>query len=187
MAQFPNAVVSFATKNPGDTIPSADWNSQNAEIVAIEDGYLNGTARLNSSNSTVANLSVTGNSTIAGSLTVTGTITGAIALSTIVTNNTQPRCRAFHASTQTLQGNSSETALTFNSEDFNVGSIHSTGTNPSRFTIQSTGVWLFGATVRIAALPAGNVAGIRFMKNGTSVMGSLSFGAWSGGGGQPSR
>ena len=34
------------------------------EVAAIEDGYLNATARLNSSNSTLANLSVPGGSTL---------------------------------------------------------------------------------------------------------------------------
>lgn len=64
MANFPNSVTTFVTRNPGDTIPSADNNLFGQEINAIEDGYINGTARLNSSNSTVNSLSVTNNCTV---------------------------------------------------------------------------------------------------------------------------
>lgn len=71
MAQYPTAVATFTSKNPGDKIPSADWNSITGEITAIETGLLNGTARLNSSGSTLASLSVTGGSTLT-SLQVNG-------------------------------------------------------------------------------------------------------------------
>lgn len=81
MANFPSAVTSYATRNPGDTIPSADWNSFAAEITAIEDGLINGTAPLNSSNATFVNvtathltanagLQVTGNSTLGSTITI---------------------------------------------------------------------------------------------------------------------
>src|ERR1051325_4783619 len=73
MANFPTSVSAFATKNPGDVIPSADWNTITGEITAIEDGYVNGTARLNSSKSTLATLSVLGNSTLASTITL-GTV-----------------------------------------------------------------------------------------------------------------
>jgi fibronectin-binding autotransporter adhesin len=69
MANFPNSVTTFANRTSGQTIASAHMNAVQDEINALEDGYLNGTARLNSSNSTVANLSVTGGSTL-GSLTL---------------------------------------------------------------------------------------------------------------------
>lgn len=73
MASFPNSVKSFTTKNAGDVIQPADVNDLQDEVNAIEAGYINGTAPLNSSHSTLAALSVTGNSTLASSVTL-GTI-----------------------------------------------------------------------------------------------------------------
>lgn len=72
-AQYPGAVKTFTTKNAGDTIQPADVNDLQDEVNAIEDGLLNGSARLNSSHSTVATLSVVGNSTLASSITI-GTV-----------------------------------------------------------------------------------------------------------------
>ena len=68
MANFPNSVTSFSAKQDGigQIIAASHVNTLQDEVAAIEDGYLNGTARLNSSNSTVASLNVTGATTIAG-------------------------------------------------------------------------------------------------------------------------
>ena len=71
MASFPGSVKSFATRSAGQTIQPAHVNDIQDEVNAIEDGYINGTAHLNSSHSTVAALSVSGGSTLA-SLTVSG-------------------------------------------------------------------------------------------------------------------
>jgi len=64
MANFPTSAPSFSAKSNGQTIDASHINSLQDEVVAIGGGYVNGTAPLNSSNSTVANLSVTSNSTI---------------------------------------------------------------------------------------------------------------------------
>ena len=64
MASFPTSVKTFTTKSAGQTIGSAHVNDLQDEVNAIESGYLTGTARLNSSNSTLANLNVSGNSTL---------------------------------------------------------------------------------------------------------------------------
>lgn len=74
-ASFPGAVKTFTTKNTGDVIQPADVNDLQDEVNAIEAGIRNGTAPLNSSNSTLTNLSVTANSTIAGALNVGGAMT----------------------------------------------------------------------------------------------------------------
>ena len=71
MASFPGSVKSFATRSAGQTIQPAHVNDIQDEVNAIEDGYINGTAHLNSSHSTVAALSVSGGSTLA-SLSVSG-------------------------------------------------------------------------------------------------------------------
>lgn len=183
-ASYPGSVKSFPTRNSGDVITDVFFNDPNAEIVAIETGLLQGTAPLNSSNSTVANLSVTGGSTIgggvviggalsvAGNSTIAGSLTvgGAFTFSGVVTNNGQPRCRLFHASTQSIP-NTTETALTFNSEEFDASSLHSTVSNPTRISYQSTGVWLVGATVNFATATA-QTGYLRFFKNSTTAVGS---------------
>lgn len=65
MASFPDSIFSPASKNNGDTIQASHVTDLDGEVVAIEQGLRNGTAPLNSSNSTFAALSVTGGSTFA--------------------------------------------------------------------------------------------------------------------------
>ena len=72
MASFPGSVKSFASRANGGVIDASHVNDLQDEVNAIEDGYLNATAHLNSSNSTAANLSVLGGSTLTG-LHVTST------------------------------------------------------------------------------------------------------------------
>jgi len=127
---FPSAVKAFATRNAGDTIQPSDVNDLQDEVNAIEAGYLNGTANLNSSGSTVASLSVSGGSTFAG----------------LVTGAAQPRCVAFNSGAQSVNSGAA-TALTFDSEDVNVGNLHSTAANSSRVLIPagSSGFyWIIG-------------------------------------------
>ena len=64
MASYPGSVKSFTTKNTSDIIQAAHVNELQDEVNAIEAGLLNGTARLNSSHSTLVALSVTGGSTV---------------------------------------------------------------------------------------------------------------------------
>ncbi len=73
MASYPGAVKSFTSKNAGDVIQPVDINDVQDEINAIEAGLLNGTANLNSSNSTVVSLSVLHNSTLGSTITI-GTV-----------------------------------------------------------------------------------------------------------------
>jgi hypothetical protein len=74
-ASYPTAVKTFTTKNAGDTIQPAHINDLQDEVVAIEQGLLGGASPLQSSNSTLANLSVPGLSTFAGDVTMSGTLT----------------------------------------------------------------------------------------------------------------
>lgn len=89
MASYPTAPKTFTTKNAGDTIQPAHVNDLQDEVNAIEDGLLNAKAPLNSSNSTVANLSVTGKSTMAGAVQMDGncTIAGTLTVGTIVSTS----------------------------------------------------------------------------------------------------
>lgn len=68
MASFPTSVKVFTSRNTGDTIQASHVNDLQDEVNGIEDGYLNATARLNSSNATVAALQVTNNSTFSGGI-----------------------------------------------------------------------------------------------------------------------
>lgn len=74
MASYPNSVFSPASKSNGQTIDASHINDLQGEVVAIEEGLLNGSAPLNSSNSTLAALSVTGRSTFAGDLTINSSV-----------------------------------------------------------------------------------------------------------------
>ena len=79
MANYPGSAPSFTAKSAGQSIASAHINSLQDEVTAIGAGLLQGTAQLNSSNSTVASLSVLGQIVSAGRQNVT--------LSTGNTNN----------------------------------------------------------------------------------------------------
>ena len=92
MASFPDSVPAFGTLTNGALSDAAQVNDLRREVEAIAGGYLEGTARLNSSNSTLVTLSVTGNSTLAAvtagastltSLSVTGnsTLAGTVTFS----------------------------------------------------------------------------------------------------------
>lgn len=168
MASFPTSVWAPATRNVGDTIGAAFFNDPDAEIVAIEDGYLNGKAPLNSSNSTLANLSVTGGSTFAGGATFNGSMT----FSTLVFAPNQPTCWVFHATTQSIP-DQAETAVTFNSEDKDNASIHSTSATPTRLTVPagSSGTYIVHGRVSFAAsAAASNIFRIALKKNASSYV-----------------
>lgn len=93
MANYPTSVTSFSNQVAGGVIQPSHVNTLQDEVNAIEAGLLNGTAPLNSSNSTVAALSVTGGSTFVGSVTISSnlqvsgnsTITGSLTVSSNIT------------------------------------------------------------------------------------------------------
>ena len=53
-------------------------------------------------------------------------------------------CRAYNSATQSIS-DSTPQAVTFNSENHDTSSIHSTSSNTSRFTASATGYWRFRA------------------------------------------
>lgn len=170
MASFPSAVKSFASRSNGQTIDAGHVGDIQDEVNAIEDGYLNGTARLNSSNSTVANLSVTGKSTLASTLTI-GTIpyafpssggsTGHV-LTCVSTSgstmglewrspsaSTPDAVRVFLDAAQEFGAASSGAILWTGQSFITNSSMHSTATNPSHLRPQSSGVYLFTCNVHL--------------------------------------
>lgn len=173
MANFPGAVTSFSAKNAGDTIQPSHINTLQDEVNAIEDGYINGTAPLNSSKSTIAALVVTGGSTLA-TLNVSGvsTFTGTVTFSSQFTAPLMPRCHAYASSTQTISS-ASTAALVLNTEEYDVGGLHSTASNPSRMTIPtgSSGVYhIYGQTHALSLASAGNPLRLYLRKNDSNVL-----------------
>lgn len=70
----------------------------------------------------------------------------------------KPNARAFN-NANILIGNAAFTALTFNSERWDVGSMHSTSVNTGRLTAPVTGVYSMGAHINFAA----HATGIRYL------------------------
>lgn len=159
-ASYPGSVKTFTSRNNGDVIQASHINDLQDEVNAIEAGLLQGSAPLNSSNSTVAALSVLGGSTF----------TGPVVFSTGVTfaATTVPRCNAFSTATQSIPNNS-YTAVTFEGEDFDSGSLHSTSVNTSRFTIPagSSGTYVAYASVNFGVNSSGQRI-LKLRKNGSS-------------------
>lgn len=162
MASFPTTPITYANRSAGQKIASAHMNSVQDEIAAIEAGYLGGTAPLNSSNSTAANLSVTGGSTLA-TLEVAGgsTFAGPVTFSTGITFSTLVFPRVPHAlltntSTRNIVGNGTWLGLNWDNALRNDGAMHSTSANSSRITFTaSTGLYAVMANVTLSTVNAG--------------------------------
>src|SRR3990167_9718507 len=137
MASFPGAVFTRADVSNGATSNPTDVNDLSAEITAIEDGYRNAVAPLNSSGSTVATLSVLSHSTIAGSLHVVGnsTFDGDLVVTGTLTGGSQtaPACKVTHAAATALAADT-WTGLDWDTETYDSTGMHSTATNSSRLT-----------------------------------------------------
>ena len=130
---FPDSPISFTTKNTGDVIQAAHVNDLQTEVANIEAGYINATAPLNSSRSTVATLSVTGASTFASRPVMPP----------------PDMAKVFLASTYAA-GSSDNSTLSFLAQDYLINSsLHSTVTNPERLTPQTTGVYQFSAQIEV--------------------------------------
>jgi hypothetical protein len=162
MASFPTSVKTFTSKNSGDVIQAAHVNDLQDEVNAVEAGYLQGSARLNSSHSTLAALSVSGGSTLAGTLQVTGasTLGGTVQVTGASTFTVRPitpppdAAKVSLASTYAA-GSSALSTLSFLTQDYLTNSsAHSTGTNPERLVPQSTGLYLFSGQAEIGGAPS---------------------------------
>jgi hypothetical protein len=79
-ASYPGAVKAFASRSNGQTIDASHVGDLQDEVSAIEAGITQGTAPLNSSNSTLLNLSVSAKSTFVGNVQMNGncTVTGSL-------------------------------------------------------------------------------------------------------------
>lgn len=147
MPSFPDAIFSPASKNNGDTIQAAHVTDLDAEVVAIEQGLRNGTAPLNSSNSTLTALVVTNGSTLT-TLSVSG---GSTFASRPVTP--PPDAVSVTGSTTGLAHNSTAAVAWPTQLYATNSSLHSTGANPERFIPQSTGIYVLAAQLTLNSTP----------------------------------
>ena len=140
MPSFPGSIKSFTTKNSGDVIQAAHVNDLQDEVNAIEAGYINATAPLNSSRSTVATLSVTGGSTFT------------------VRPVAPPPDAVKVTLGSTYAMSSGASTLTWLAQEYITNSsMHSTGTNPDRLTPQATGLYM----VSVGVVSSSNSTGYR--------------------------
>lgn len=159
-ASYPTAAKTFTTKNAGDTIQPSHLNDLQDEVAAIESGLLNGTAPLNSSNSTVANLSVAGGSTLAnlqaGNSTIAGTLTVTTIISTSITGTGATSYVRAYAGAQAEFGTAStQTKLALDQREVDLSSEYDSTTYT--FTPKSTGIYAITARARVLSTALGNV------------------------------
>jgi hypothetical protein len=145
MASFPNSIFSPATRSAGQVIASAHMNDVQGELVAIEDGLRNGTAPLNSSNSTFNTVTV----------------------SSLFSAPAQPRCAVVSTASSTFTS-TAYVGFNFTSQDYNIGGMHSTASNSSAVTIASSGTYFLNARAQKSA--GGSTTGVvTITVNGASV------------------
>jgi hypothetical protein len=160
MASFPDSIFSPASKNTGDTIQASHVTDLDNEVVALEQGLRNGTAPLNSSNSTFAALSVAGDSTFTGSVTFSSRV------------NFRPAAIRLTHSTLTELANNTFAGLSWDTEGEDAFGMHSTSANSSRITFaDSTGLYHVGASVEFAASTVG-ARMVRLVLNDAQGIGS---------------
>ena len=170
MASYPTSVKTFASRSANQAIGSAHMNDVQDEINAVEAGLLNGlqhAVTIATGGLTVS----TGNTVLGQNLSVAGasTLAGSVVLSSLVTAPAQPRCLVYSTAAVSL-AQDVFTALSFEQEQFDVGGLHSTASNPSRITIPagSSGLYLCGATVHWSTGGAPNAMTVRIIKNSTT-------------------
>lgn len=159
MASYPSATKSFTTKTdgPSQTIFAAHANDIQDEVVAIENdlraGQVGGTAVAVTGSTLVfgagsaatpsvavreADVGMYSSATNALELATNGVKAFGIDATQFIDSPTQPRCVAYHNTTQSL-ADATLVALLFNSEDVDTATMHDTGSNTSRVTVPTGG------------------------------------------------
>ena len=143
MATYPGAVFTKANIVAGATSDPTDVNDLSAEITAIEDGLLNGTAPLTCSNATVNRLNVSASSTFAGAATFSTTVSFSTTV-TFTARPVSPPPAAVRLGLQSVVDLTQNTtlAVAWTRQTFITNStMHSTASNPSQLLPQSTGIY----------------------------------------------
>lgn len=81
-----------------------------------------------------------------------------------------PACRVYHDTTQSMADNA-YTVVTFNQEDFDNDTMHSTSTNPTRITFTTAGVYIVNFHADLAAGNDYLRAAAEVLLNGATVIG----------------
>ena len=151
-ASYPTSVKTFTTRSVGQTIQPSHLNDLQDEITAIEAGLVGGAAPLNSSNSTLANLSVIGGSTLAtlqvnGNSTIAGTLTVTTIISTSIGASAVTSAVRVYSSGVTQYANaSSYTRLAMDVKEYDLASEYDSTTY--LFTPKSSGYYSITARCR---------------------------------------
>lgn len=80
-----------------------------------------------------------------------------------------PACSVYNSAAQSVANGTAQVVLNANSENFDNAAMHSTVTNPSRITIQTSGRYLIGCTVLYDADVDGRRV-TQFLINGATVL-----------------
>ena len=181
------AADDLATITPGTNVGEGSilvCRAENvARVVTLKDGtgnlLLNGDYALSATDRTITLLydgsnwrEIARSVNSAGSTLVNGAITGVSVDSTgFVDSATQPRCVAYHNTTQSIS-HSTNTAVLFNAEVTDVGGMHDTASNTSRFTVPAggDGFYLLTGYINYTAAASG-VRSLWWDKNGAAVAG----------------
>jgi hypothetical protein len=148
-ASYPSSVKTFSTKAGGGTIEAEHVNAMQDEIASVESGLLSGLAHvLKPLTDAAYDLGTTllkwKDAFLSGNLSVGGTST----LAGVVSSSGQPRCSAFHNTTQSI-ANITWATVQLNSEDMDVGGMHDTVTNNERVTVPAGGGGLYLMTGKV--------------------------------------
>lgn len=180
-ASFPTSVKTFTSRNAGDVIQPAHINDLQDEVNAVETALINGPIVPAGGSAAAPAYSFNGNThtgvyasgTNALDFATASTKALGIDSAGFIDSPTQPRCQVFHGTTQSIP-DSTETALLFNSEDHDVGAMHSTSVNTTRVTVPTGGDGTFllcGAVCFVAGV--GNSRYVYLRKNGSTPIGSI--------------
>ena len=90
------------------------------------------------------------------------------------------RAKGFHSTTQSLT-TATVTAITFDSEDYDIGAMHNPGVNPTRFTVPAGAAGLYTIIAKVSY--AANATGVRvarLRKNGSDISTQVTHAATAG-------
>lgn len=86
-----------------------------------------------------------------------------------LSSSKQPRASAYNSAVQSVP-TGAFTTITFDSEDFNVGAMHSTSVNSSRMTVPTGGAGLYYIRTKLRFALAGETqVAIQLLKNGSAI------------------
>jgi hypothetical protein len=156
-AAYPTSNPSFSTKATNDVIAASHINGLQDEVIALGTAlrvslqhnllFTDATFDIGASGATrPRDLFLSRNLAIGGTLNLTGVAT----LGGLINASAQPRCIATELAAVQSISNATFTAITFTTDDVDVGALHDTSSNTSRFTIPAGGDGLYLIVGKVA-------------------------------------